>query len=83
MRESRTERAVGASKIDGSFRERTEANFRNRKFGKVAAALWEKPDTVIADIAGVSDRAARDYLNGKVAVPSVVIAAIINEITAR
>ena len=83
MRESRTEAGIGAIKIDGSFKARTEANFRNRKFGRVCAAIWEKPDATIASIAGVSDRAARDYLSGKVAPPAVVIAAINVEITKR
>jgi len=62
---------------------RPEANFRRGLFGKIAKVIWEKPDTVIAEIADVSDRAARDYLNGKVAAPAIVIAAIIVEITRR
>jgi hypothetical protein len=83
MRESRTEQGSASTKIDGSFRRRAEANFRNRKFGKICSAIWEKPDFTLAAIAGVSDRAARDYLSGKVAPPAIVIAAIVVEITKR
>ena len=52
-------------------------------FGDCAKLAWDKPDTVIADLAGVSDRAARDYLNGKVAVPAIVAAALLAEIVKR
>lgn len=72
-----------STEIDGSFSSSPEANFRNTIFGKVAKIIWEKPDTVIADIADVSDRAARDYLSGKVPPPAIVIAAIIVAITKR
>lgn len=72
-----------STKIDGSYSSAPEENFRPWLFGAVAKIIWDKPDTVIADIAGVSDRAARDYLNGKVAAPAIVVAAMFMEITKR
>jgi hypothetical protein len=72
-----------ATKINGSFAQHPEENFRRGLFGEVAKVVWRKPDTAIAEIAEVSDRAARDYLNGKVPAPAIVIAAIVVEITRR
>ena len=72
-----------STKIDGSFSSGAEENFRPWLFGAIAKIVWDKADAAIADIADVSDRAARDYLNGKVAAPAVVIAAIVVEITRR
>ena len=74
---------VSSPKIDGSFPSLPEVIFRSPDFGRVCALIWEKPDTAIAVIAGVSDRAAREYLNGNVAAPASVIAAIIVAITTR
>jgi hypothetical protein len=72
-----------STKIGGSFSSGAEENFRPWLFGAVAKVVWDKPDMAIADIADVSDRAARDYLSGKVAPPAVVIATMFMEITKR
>lgn len=82
MSESCTASIVPSAEIDGSL-------LRGRKkssgclFGECAKLAWDKPDAVIADLAGVSDRAARDYLNGKVAAPGIVVVALMLEITKR
>jgi hypothetical protein len=74
---------VASPKIDGSFPQLPEVIFQPRDFGSLCGLIWEKPDTAIAVIAGVSDRAAREYLNGNVAPPASVIAAINVAITFR
>jgi len=83
MHGSCPQKHVQSTKFDGSLSTRPEENFRPRLFGEVAKIVWAKPDTVIATIAGVSDRAARDYLNGKVPTPSVVLVALMHEIVKR
>lgn len=77
------EKRSRATKIDGSSTSAPEENFRPTLFGDVARVIWRKPDTAIADIAGVSDRAARDYLSGRVPAPAIVIAAIVVALTRR
>lgn len=67
---------VSSPKIDGSFPEWPEVIFQPCDFAQLCALIWDKPDTAIAVIANVSDRAARDYLNGTVPMPGVVLAAI-------
>lgn len=83
MVESCTARRVPSAKIDGSFAAAPEENFRSCLFGRVAKVVWEKPDAIIASIAGVSDRAARDYLSGKVPVPAVVASRLLHDILTR
>lgn len=83
MHESFSSAAGTSTKIAGRSALRSEGNFRPWLFGAVAKLIWDKPDTVIADIAGVSDRAARDYLNGKVAPPAIVVAAMLIEVCRR
>jgi hypothetical protein len=84
MSESLREFSTASLKIDGRFSTNTEENFRPELFGAVARIVWpEKPDVRIAIIAGCSPRAAREYLNGKVAPPAIVIAAMFLEITKR
>lgn len=73
---------VPSSQIDGSL-SRARKKTSGCLFGEVAKVVWDKPDAVLADICDVSDRAARDYLNGKVAAPGAAIAALIVEITKR
>ena len=80
--ESCTATLVPSAEIDGRFA-RGRKQTSKCLFGRVAELVWDKPDTAIAVIANVSDRAARDYLNGKVPAPSIVIAALIVEITKR
>jgi hypothetical protein len=74
-------------KIDGRFATGAifaEANFRPELFGQVARVVWpRKPDVQIAVIARCSPRAAREYLNGNVAPPAIVIAAMFTEIARR
>lgn len=82
MSESCTASLVPSAEIDGSFA-RARKKTSKSLFGEVAALVWDKPDAVIADIAGVSDRAARDYLNGKVPPPAIVMAELQREILAR
>jgi hypothetical protein len=72
-----------STEIDGSFTARSEENFRPHLFGAVAKLVWRKPDAAIATIAGVSDRAARDYLSGRVAAPAIVLAAMMVELARR
>lgn len=53
-------------------------------FGYCARRAWgKKADAFIAALCGKTDRQARDYLNGKVPVPSVVAAALLCEIVKR
>lgn len=80
--ESCTASLVPSAEIDGSL-SRARKQTSGCLFGEIAKLVWAKPDAEIAVIAGVSDRAARDYLNGKVAPPAIVIAAIVVEITKR
>ncbi len=83
MGESCTSPALAPSEIDGSFARARKFSSKPCLFGECARLVWDKPDAVIASIAGCSPRAARDYLNGKVAVPSIVLAALNVEITRR
>jgi hypothetical protein len=81
LRESSGLGAGNATKFAGRFAQRAEANFQTA-FARAARAIWpDKTDCVLADIGGVSDRAARDWLKGKVAPPATVIAAMVVEIT--
>lgn len=73
---------VPSPKIAGSL-PRVRKETSNCLFGEVAKLVWDKPDTVIAELAGVSDRAARDYLNGKVAPPALVATKMLHEILTR
>ncbi len=77
-------RGVEASiKIRGSSPHRREGNFP-LAFGRCVRALWpNKTAFVLAEFAGTSDRAAKDWLSGKVPAPAIVIAAVIVEITKR
>ena len=53
-------------------------------FGRVARAIWpQKTAFILAELADVSDRAAKDWLSGKVAPPAVVVAAMFVEVTRR
>lgn len=55
-----------------------------QSFGTVARALWPtKTAFVLAEIAGTSDRQAKDWLAGRVPAPAILIAAIVVEITRR
>jgi hypothetical protein len=71
-------------KIDGRLSTGAEENFRPELFGDVARKVWpDKTDAKIAVIARCSPRAAREYLNGNVAPPAVVMAAMFAEIARR
>lgn len=72
-----------SSKFDGSLAYGAEEIFRADLFGRVAKLVWRKPDAAIAAIAGVSDRAARDYLSGRVAAPGIVLAALMVALARR
>jgi hypothetical protein len=53
-------------------------------FGEVARVVWKhKTAFELAAIAGASDRAAKDWLSGKVAPPAVVIGVLVHKITNR
>lgn len=55
-----------------------------QSFGAVARAIWPtKTAFVLAEIAGTSDRQAKDWLAGRVPPPAILIAAIVVEITRR
>ena len=50
----------------------------------VARAIWPtKTAFMLAQIGNVSDRAAKDWLSGKVAPPATVVTAMLVEITKR
>lgn len=83
MGESCTSPSIVPSEIDGSFQQPRKFSSKRCLFGECAKLAWEKPDAVIADIAGVSDRAARDYISGRVPAPGAAIAALMVEITKR
>lgn len=53
-------------------------------FGRVARAIWPSKTALhLAVIGKVSERAAKDWLSGKVAPPANVTAAMLMEITKR
>jgi hypothetical protein len=83
MSESCTRLPVLATEKAGSIVPRGEENFP-ADFGLVARALWPKHTAKrLAAIAKTSDRAAKDWLNGSVAAPAIVIAEIVIRITRR
>lgn len=74
---------TGAIKFEGSRLRGGEVNFPTA-FGRCARAIWpQKTAFKLAAIGNVSDRAAKDWLSGKVPAPAVVIAAMVVEITRR
>jgi len=76
--------SIVSTEIGGRLSTGTEANLRTCVFGDVARVIWrEKVDAKIATIAKCSPRAAREYLNGNVPAPAIVIAAMLVEITRR
>lgn len=73
-----------SSEIGGSLSIGLEGGFRRGLAGDVCRVVWPKnTDAYVGSIADCSTRAARDYLNGKVALPPAVIAAIVVAITRR
>ena len=75
--------AVVSTNSEGSDLPGREENFP-QIFGRVARVVWpRKTAFILAQIGGASDRAAKDWLSGKVAPPAVVITAIMVEITKR
>lgn len=53
-------------------------------FGRVARAIWpHKTAFVLAELANVSDRAAKDWLSGKTPPPAWVVANMFIEVTRR
>lgn len=83
LAESCTAPSLVPTKIDGSFRQVRKFSSKTCLAGEMAKLCWDKPDAVIADLVGVSDRAARDYLSGKVAMPAIVFVAMWAEATKR
>jgi hypothetical protein len=72
-----------ANLIEGSSSLSSEEIFP-QVFGRVARAIWpHKTAFTLAALANVSDRAAKDWLSGKVAPPAVVVAAMFMEVTKR
>lgn len=68
---------IETTKIDGSFSLGPEVCFRPQLVGDVCRAIWgPKADEKVAAICGVSSRAVRDYFNGRVAIPSLLLSAI-------
>ena len=69
--------------FEGSRPQGREENFPTT-FGRVARAIWPtKTAFMLAQIGNVSDRAAKDWLSGKVAPPATVVTAMLVEITKR
>lgn len=84
MRSLSKELSTESPGFDGSLASGSEENFRAGLFGDVARVVWPlKTDATVAAIAGVSDRAARDILRGKVAVPACVLIAMMEQIAGR
>lgn len=76
MVESCTSPSIVPTEIDGSFPQARKFASKTCLAGEFAKLTWDKPDTAIAELVGVSDRAARDYISGKVAMPSAVYIAM-------
>lgn len=86
MRESESVSLVPSTEIDGSLQHRRKFSSKDGRclFGECAKLAWgPKPDTFIAQLAGVTDRAARDYISGKAPVPAIVAATLLVEIIRR
>lgn len=74
---------VPASKIECRKVPVSEENFRS-DFGIVARALWpEKTAAELAALAGATERAARDWLAGRVEPPGCIIAVIVSRCVHR
>ncbi len=74
---------LAAKRFDGSFPSEPEENFRPELFGEVAKIVWRKPDAVIADLTGKTDRQARSIIAGKAPVPAEVAAEMLRLIVRR
>ena len=73
-----------STKIDGSLLFGPEENFRPALVGDVCRAIWgKKADIKVAAIVGKTDRAAREYLSGRVAIPASLLTAICVALTQR
>lgn len=80
-------RAPGISpEIDGIVATGPEENFQPGLFGDFARLAYPPPhklDAVLADIGGVTDRAARAWMSGTASAPPFVAAACFAEIMRR
>jgi hypothetical protein len=83
MRESSALAVVSSSKIGGSAFPARKNSSGPSLFGQCAKLAWDKPDMVIADIAGLSDRQARNILRGDADVPLEVGLALLARIVKR
>lgn len=87
MRQMSRSPSISANQIDGSKppkEKNPEENFRPGLVGDVCRSIWpDKTDLVVADIGGKTDRAARDWMSGRVAIPSVLLSAINRALTRR
>lgn len=73
-----------ARKIAGRIGPSREGNFPRNLFGDVARVIWPtKTAFELAAIAHTTDRAAKDWLSGKAAVPGAVLAAIMVKLAER
>lgn len=83
MRAEWREPAELSTEMRGRMVPDREENFPN-DFGIVARALWpRKTAHELAAIANKTDRAAKEWLNGKVDPPAIIIAAIVARIVPR
>lgn len=83
MRAEWREAVENPTEIRGSRLPDREENFPT-DFGIVARALWpRKTAHELAAIANKTDRAAKEWLNGRVDPPSIIIAAIVARIVPR
>lgn len=76
----------GTTRINGTKLPSAKIAEENFLFGEICRIVWPKPlkaDRELARIAGTSDRAAREWLRGRVDPPASVIVAIMVAITKR
>lgn len=90
MRRMSTSPSICTSQISGRKlptppdKKNTEENFRPGLVGEVCRVIWPgKTDFTVADITGKSDRSARDWMSGKVPLPSELLTAINVALTRR
>jgi hypothetical protein len=72
-----------AAKIEGRIASGAD-RFVQSPVGPVCRALWPiKTDAHVAAVCGCDPRNARRYMSGEIPIPSILVAAIIVELTAK
>ena len=74
---------ASASKIEGRISAGTDG-FVQSSVGPVCKVFWPvKTDAQVATICGCDPRNARRYMSGEIPIPSILVAAIVVELTRR